>query len=109
MMIAPHFDPSLPALHTDNGFWQSSTADYVSLFDATAKAIKQVDPHAFVMNGGFCMVPCHPTSISSQTSCRTPTVPTGTSLLTLDACPAGIGQARRVAHHGTRQVAVEAW
>jgi len=45
----------------DNGFWQSSPADYASLFSQTAKAIKQTDAEAVVLNGGFCMVPLAPT------------------------------------------------
>ncbi|TSJ79587.1 GH39 family glycosyl hydrolase [Rariglobus hedericola] len=40
----------------DIGFWNAPVADYVTLFDRTAAAIKAVDPTLQVMNGGFAMV-----------------------------------------------------
>jgi hypothetical protein len=40
----------------DIGFWNAPVADYVTLFDRTAAAIKAVDPALQVMNGGFAMV-----------------------------------------------------
>jgi len=39
----------------DGNFWDSPVDGYIKLFDETSKAIKQTDPHAFVMNGGFSM------------------------------------------------------
>lgn len=40
----------------DIDFWQGTTAQYVELFNATSKAIKQADPNAVVINGGWAMI-----------------------------------------------------
>jgi hypothetical protein len=44
----------------DTIFWQSSTAEYVALFNRSAQAIKEEDPAAQVINGGMGFVSREP-------------------------------------------------
>lgn len=44
----------------DIGFWRSTTAQYVELFDRTSAEIARVQPDARIMNGGFAMVTRQP-------------------------------------------------
>jgi Carbohydrate family 9 binding domain-like/Beta-galactosidase len=40
----------------DIAFWKSSTEEYLQLFSAASREIKQTNPQALVLNGGFAMV-----------------------------------------------------
>lgn len=44
----------------DIGFWNAPVADYVTLFNRSAAAIKTINPELQVMNGGFAMVKRQP-------------------------------------------------
>jgi hypothetical protein len=44
----------------DIGFWKSTTARYVELFDRTSAEIARLQPDAIIMNGGFAMVSRQP-------------------------------------------------
>ncbi|MFA6962119.1 MAG: hypothetical protein WC205_15295 [Opitutaceae bacterium] len=44
----------------DIGFWRSTTAQYVELFDRTSAEIARIQPEARIMNGGFAMVTRQP-------------------------------------------------
>lgn len=41
----------------DIGFWQDTTDNYVRLFNETAKAIREIDPAAVILNGGLAFAP----------------------------------------------------
>jgi hypothetical protein len=51
----------------DNDFWRGDAATYASLFAAASVAIKNVQPNAQVMNGGFSEVPFRARFISDFT------------------------------------------
>ncbi|AHF93988.1 hypothetical protein OPIT5_02165 [Opitutaceae bacterium TAV5] len=44
----------------DIGFWKSTTAQYVELFDRTSAEIARIHPDAIIMNGGLAMVSRQP-------------------------------------------------
>ncbi|RRJ95935.1 hypothetical protein Ga0100231_018365 [Opitutaceae bacterium TAV4] len=44
----------------DIGFWKSTTAQYVGLFNRTSAEIARLQPEARIMNGGFAMVTRQP-------------------------------------------------
>lgn len=41
----------------DISFWQDTTENYIRLFNETAKAIREIDPTAVVINGGLAFAP----------------------------------------------------
>lgn len=44
----------------DIGFWLSPTEQFIELFNAASRAVKETDPNAQVLNGGFAMVSREP-------------------------------------------------